>query len=88
MSKNRLREYRIKMLISKSELAKKSGLSIVTIDRIEKGYDCRIGTKRKILEALGLSVQDKDLIFPDEDYEEEELVKSEVKSSSKKSKRG
>jgi len=64
---NKLREYRTKNLISKSELARTAGVSLVTIDRIEKGYDCRIGTKRKILEALGLKVEDRDLVFPDQE---------------------
>lgn len=64
---NKLREYRTKNLISKSELARTAGVSLVTIDRIEKGYDCRIGTKRKILEALGLKVEDRELVFPDQE---------------------
>ena len=66
---NQLKRYRTQNLISKSELARKSGVSHVTIDRIEKGYDCRIGTKRKILQALGISVEEKDRIFPEEEGE-------------------
>ena len=66
---NKLREYRTKNLISKSELARTAGVSLVTIDRIEKGYDCRIGTKRKILEAFGLKVEDRDLVFPEQEEE-------------------
>jgi len=49
--------------MSKAELARQAGLSTLTIDRIEKGLVCRIDTQRKILVALGLSVEDKNLIF-------------------------
>jgi len=63
---NKLREYREQHLISKSELARQAHVSLVTLDRIEKGYDCRLSTKRKILQALGVDVEDKDKIFPQE----------------------
>jgi len=51
--------------MSKAELARKAGLSALTIDRIEKGMKCRMDTKRKILLALGLEIADKDQIFPE-----------------------
>ncbi len=63
MSINRLKEYREQILLSKTELARKAGLSTLTIDRIEKGYPCRLDTKRKIIEALGLNISDKDKVF-------------------------
>ncbi len=50
-------------MMSKAELARKAGLSTLTIDRIEAGRPCRLDTKRKILIALGLRVGDKDQIF-------------------------
>ena len=53
------------MLLSKSELARKAGLSPLTIDRIEKGYPCRVDTKRKIIHALGLKVSEKGKVFSD-----------------------
>ena len=62
---NKLKEYREQKLISKSELAREAEISLVTIDRIEKGYDCRLSTKRKIIEALGLDIDDKEEIFPE-----------------------
>jgi len=62
---SKLKNIREERLISKSELARKAGVSTVTIDRIEKGYSCRVATKRRILEALGLSVKDKDKVFDD-----------------------
>ena len=51
------------MMISKSELARKAGLSTLTIDRVESGRPCRLDTKRKILQALGLKVSDKHRVF-------------------------
>ena len=57
-------------MMSKAELARKAGLSTLTIDRVEAGKHCRLDTKRKILHALGLKVADKDTVFgllnPDE----------------------
>lgn len=65
MPKNNLKKIRESMLLSKSELARKAGLSPLTIDRIEKNYPCRVDTKRKILTALGLEISDKDKVFGD-----------------------
>ncbi len=53
------------MLLSKSELARKAGISPLTIDRIERGYPCRVDTKRKIIQALGLSISEKNKVFND-----------------------
>jgi hypothetical protein len=53
-------------MLSKAELARKAGLSTLTIDRVEAGRPCRLDTKRKILLALGLRVTDKDRVFGDE----------------------
>ena len=50
-------------MMSKAELARKAGLSTLTIDRVEAGRPCRLDTKRKILLALGLRVGDKDQVF-------------------------
>jgi len=63
---NSLRKYREKLLLSKSELARKAGLSTLTIDRVEKGKSCRLETKRKIILALGLDLSEKGKIFGDE----------------------
>ncbi len=64
-SNNDLKKVRENMLLSKSELARKAGVSPLTIDRIEKGYNCRMDTKRKIIEALGLKIVEKDKVFSD-----------------------
>ncbi len=60
---NRVQTLREERLMSKAELARRSGLSVLTIDRVEKGAPCRLDTKRKIILALGLKVQDKDQVF-------------------------
>jgi len=65
MEKNEVKKFRESLLLSKSELARKAGLSPLTIDRIEKGKCCRPETKRKVLLALGLKLSDKDRLFGD-----------------------
>lgn len=62
---NSLKQYREKLLLSKAELARKAGVSPLTIDRVEKGKKCRLDTKRKIILALGLKLSEKDKIFKD-----------------------
>ena len=63
---NTLKRYREKLLMSKAELARKAGLSALTIDRIEKGKTCRLETKRKIILALGLQLNDRGKIFTED----------------------
>jgi predicted transcriptional regulator len=53
--------------MSKSELARKAGISVLTVDRIEKGKDCRVSTKRKVILALGYKLSEKDKIFPSDE---------------------
>ena len=53
--------------MSKAELARRANLSVLTIDRVEKGFGCRMNTKRKIIEALGLSLADRVLVFGEEE---------------------
>jgi len=61
--KNNVRKIRESLLLSKAELARKAGLSALTIDRVESGYSCRMDTKRKIILALGMRLSDKDEVF-------------------------
>ena len=63
MPSNNVQRYRESLMMSKAELARKAGLSTLTIDRVEAGRPCRLDTKRKILLALGLKVTDKDRVF-------------------------
>jgi DNA-binding XRE family transcriptional regulator len=64
LSQNLVRDIREQLLMSKAELARKAGVSPLTIDRIEKGKTCRMETKRKIILALGYKLSNKDKIFP------------------------
>jgi len=52
--------------MSKAELARKAGVSPLTIERVEKGKSCRMETKRKLILALGYGLSDKDKMFPEE----------------------
>ncbi len=61
--RNNLRKIRLAMLLGKTELARLSGLSLLTIDRIEKGMKCRTETQRKILLALGIKFDQKHRVF-------------------------
>ncbi|MCC7070482.1 MAG: helix-turn-helix domain-containing protein [Deltaproteobacteria bacterium] len=61
--KNNVKRLREQRLLSKAELARKAGLSALTIDRVESGMPCRMDTKRKIILALGLTVEDRDQVF-------------------------
>jgi DNA-binding XRE family transcriptional regulator len=60
---NQVQRFRENLMMSKAELARKAGLSTLTIDRVEAGRPCRLDTKRKILLALGLKVSDKGRVF-------------------------
>ena len=63
ISTNALKEIRESFMISKTELAKKSNISLFTLTRIEQGKPCRMETKRKILLALGLEISDRNKVF-------------------------
>ena len=66
LPQNIVREIREELLMSKAELARKAGVSPLTIDRIERGKNCRMETRRKIILALGYNLSDKDKIFPED----------------------
>ena len=59
-TQNSLKVLREKLLISRSELARKANISFMTIQRIENGKPCRMDTKRKIVEALRVNPWLKD----------------------------
>jgi len=63
--KNKLKKLREAKLMSKAELARLAGVSAVTIDRIERGEQCRVETKRKIILALGFALTDREEVFQD-----------------------
>ncbi len=60
---NNVQRFREGLMMSKAELARKAGLSTLTVDRVEAGRPCRLDTKRKILLALGMKITDKDKVF-------------------------
>lgn len=63
---NSVQQSRESKMMSKAELARKAGVTVQTIDRIEKGCNCRVDTKRKILLALGFGLGDRlNLFFED-----------------------
>jgi len=79
---NHLKDVREERMMSKAELARRANLSVLTIDRIERGERCRHSTKRKILEALGIDVMDRHLVFPIE--AERKAHKEEQERNAKK----
>lgn len=65
---NNVRKLRQAAMMSKAELARRAGVSPLTIDRVESGCRCRMDTKRKILMALELSPSAREQVFgPDGD---------------------
>ena len=67
MGKNHVKDIREALLMSKAELARKAGVSPLTVDRIERGAACRMVTMRKIILALGLDIADRGKVFPEQD---------------------
>ncbi len=63
---NSVRQIREAKMMSKAELARKADVTVQTIDRIEKGNECRLDTKRKIILALGYKLADRTRIFEDD----------------------
>jgi DNA-binding XRE family transcriptional regulator len=64
-SQNRVKTIRESRLMSKSELARKASVSTLTINRIERGEQCRMDTMRKIILAFGYSLDEKGKVFLD-----------------------
>ncbi len=67
MEPNNVRKLRQEAMMSKAELARRAGVSPLTINRVESGSPCRMDTKRKILEALGLKPSARAEVWPDID---------------------
>ena len=68
-------------MMSKAELARKADVTVQTIDRIEKGNECRLDTKRKIILALGYKLADRMRIFEEKN---EDLAAIPKKSEKKR----
>jgi len=76
-----VRQIREAKMMSKAELARKANVTVQTIDRIERGMDCRLDTKRKIILALGYKLADRAAIFGDEDGEMEALEQPKAREA-------
>jgi len=63
--RNRVRELRENKLMTQAQLAKKAKVALRTIHSVEKGMNCRMDTKRKILMALGIPFDQKNQVFMD-----------------------
>ena len=63
--RNRVRELRENKLMTQAQLAKKAKVALRTIHSVEKGMNCRMDTKRKILLALGVPFEQKSDVFMD-----------------------
>ena len=63
--RNNVQRLREEQLLTKAELARKAGVSPLTVARIESGPECRVDTKRKIILALGLTPSDRAKVFGD-----------------------
>ena len=60
---NNVQRLREEQLLTKAELARKAGVSPLTVARIEHGLECRMDTQRKIIFALGLTPSDRFKVF-------------------------
>ncbi len=56
--KNLFQRLREAQMWTKTELARKAGISVLTVDRVERGFPCRLSTQRKILTAYGYSLSE------------------------------
>jgi DNA-binding XRE family transcriptional regulator len=66
MLDNHVKKIRELLMMSKAELARQANVSVQTIERIEKGHECRLDTRRKIIIALGYKLDQKEKIFPED----------------------
>ena len=81
---NHVRKIRESKMMSKAELARKASVTVQTIDRIEKGNECRLDTKRKIILALGYRLGERAKIFTDGSRGEEKPLGQVRKKKLKK----
>ncbi len=65
VAQNNVKKIGEEHFVSKAEIARKAKVSSLTIDRIEKGYPCRVETKRKIIKALGHKLSERTEVFPE-----------------------
>ncbi len=61
--RNNVQRLREEQLLTKAELARKAGVSALTISRIESGLECRVDTQRKVILALGFTPSQRHRVF-------------------------
>ena len=66
---NRVRRFREDRLMTREELAERAGISLRTVWSVENGMPCRLVTKRRILQALGVAKRDHAQVFPNAEGE-------------------
>ena len=74
MPGNKVQRFRESLMMSKAELARKAGVSTLTIDRVEGGRPCRLDTKKKILLALGFKIGEQGVLFGGVEYQQPQSV--------------
>lgn len=74
---NEVKQARESKMMSKAELARKAGVTVQTIDRIERGYECRLATKRKIILALGYQLAERTKVFKENEDPQSDNQSSE-----------
>lgn len=62
---NRVKHHRLRLMLSRPELAAKAGISVEALGKIENGKtNPRISTQRKLVVALGYDVKQAEEVFP------------------------
>ncbi len=60
---NPVRKRRLDLYLSQQELARRADVVVRTIQSVEKGMNCRMDTKRKLLKALGVPFERRQEVF-------------------------
>lgn len=66
MARNLVRPRRKALGLTQVELARRSGVSRRALYNVELGGRCRMTTKRKLLQGLGLPFEQRKHIWPEE----------------------
>lgn len=88
----RIKQYRISLNITQTELANRCGVSLSTVVRIENGIDSKLSNYIRILNVFGM-VQNIDILIPEAqpDFKalyEQKPARQRVKSKNIKKKTG
>jgi len=72
----KIKEYRISVSMTQTELAERSGVSVRSISRFENGEDISLGAFFKLLEALELDTR-LEMLVPDQSRRPSSYLESE-----------